>query len=177
MNLDYNLENILWQYIHGFVSKKTLLNFLAENSLQNVIQIIERPDKTTQNELDFVNGNLSIKTSIFLIYLREITASNIPINENAIYIIKKNVTRWFAQYYSLDAIHLFFFLKNISLEDQALEKKSASLILNSIQILQKKSLILNLFILLSDRISRLKNIQIKLQIFKLLNLVWGILKK
>ena len=32
------------------VSKKSLLNFLAENSLNNVIQIIECPDKTTQNE-------------------------------------------------------------------------------------------------------------------------------
>jgi hypothetical protein len=176
-NLEHNLENILWQYIHGFVSKKSLLDFLAENSVHNVIQIIERPDKTTQNELDFVNANLSIKTSIFLIYLREITTSNFPINDNAIYIIKKNVTRWFTQYYSLDAIHLFFFLKNISLENQALEKSSVSLILNSIQILQKKSLIFNLFILLSDRVSCLKNIKIKLQISKLLNLVWSILKK
>ena len=159
------------------VSKKSLLNFLAENSLHNIIQIIECPDKTTQNELDFVNANLSIKTSIFLIYLRELVTKNMLIDDNTIHIIKKNVTRWFAQYYSLDAIHLYFFLKNISLEEQALEKSSMSLILNSMQILQRKSVILNLFIALSHRISLLKNTQIKLKISKLLNLGWGILKK
>ena len=177
INLEHDLENILWQYIHKLVSKKSLLNFLAENSLHNIIEIIECPDKTTQNELDFVNANLSIKTSIFLIYLRELVTKNILINDNTVHIIKKNVTRWFAQYYSLDAIHLFFFLKNISLEEQALEKSSISLILNSIQILQRKSIILNLFIALSHRISLLKNTQIKLKISKLLNLGWGILKK
>lgn len=177
IKLECSLENILWQYIHGMVSKKSLLNFLAENSLNNVIQIIECPDKTTQNELDSVNANLSIKTSIFLIYLRKLMTRNIPINDNTIHIIKKNVTRWFAQYYSLDAIHLFFFLKNISLEEKALEKSSISLILNSTLILQRKSIILNLFILLSDRISLLKNTQLKLQIAKLLNLGWNILKK
>jgi hypothetical protein len=175
--LEHNLESILWRYIHGLLNKKSLLHLLAENSGHNIIKIVECPDKVTQNELDTVNINLSIKTSVFLIYLREIIASDILINDNIIKIIKKNVTRWFAQYYSLDAVHLFFFLKNKQLEEQALEERSISLILNSIQILQKKSLILNLFIVLNNRLALLKNVQIKSQIFQQLNLAWGILKK
>ena len=177
IKLEHNLESILWQYIHGLLNKKSLLNLLAENSEHNIIKIVECPDKVTQNELDTVNINLSIKTSIFLMYLREIIANDILINDNIIKIIKKNVTRWFAQYYSLDAVHLFFFLKNKQLEEQALEERSISLILNSMQILQKKSLIFNLFIVLNGRIALLKNVRIKSQIFQLLNLAWGILKK
>lgn len=99
------------------------------------------------------------------------------IDEKALKVIKKNVTRWFAQYYSLDAAHLFFFLKNKHLEEKALEKSSLTLILNSIQILQKKSLILNLFIMLNHGVTLLKNAQIRLKIFQSLNLVWGILKR
>ena len=177
IKLQHNLESILWQYIHGLLNKKSLLNFLAENSEHNIIKIIECPDNVTQNELDNVNINLSIKTSIFLIYLREIIANDILINDNIIKIIKKNVTRWFAQYYSLDAVHLFFFLKNKQLEEQALEQRSISLILNSMQILQKKSLIFNLFIVLNGRIALLKNVRIKSQVFQLFNSAWSILKK
>jgi hypothetical protein len=177
IKLEHNLESILWQYIHGLLNKKSLLNLLAEDSWHNIINIVECPDNVTQNELDLVNINLSIKTSVFIIYLREIIANDILINDNITKIIKKNVTRWFAQYYPLDAIHLFFFIKNKHLEDQALEQNSKSLILNSIQILQKKSLILNLFIVLNDRISLLKIVKVKSQIFQLLNLAWGILKR
>ena len=177
IKLEHNLESILWQYIHGLLNKKSLLNLLAENSEHNIIKIVERPDKVTQNELDTVNINLSIKTSVFLIYLREIIANDMLINDNIIKIIKKNVNRWFAQYYSLDAVHLFFFLKNKKLEERALEGRSISLILNSMHILQKKSLIFNLFILLNGRIALLKNVQIKSHVFQLLNLAWGILKK
>jgi len=173
----HNLERILWQYIHRLLNRKSMLSLLAENSWHNIINIVECPDKVTQNELDIVSTNLSIKTSVFLIYLREIIASDELINDNITKIIKKNVTRWFAQYYSLDAIHLFFFLKNKHLEDQALEQSSKSLILNSIQILQNKSLILNLFIVLNGRITLLRNAKIKSKIFQLLNLAWGILKR
>jgi hypothetical protein len=172
-----NLEIILWQYIHGLLNKKSLLGLLAENSWHNVINIIKRPDKVTQNELDILNTNLSIKTSVFLIYLREIIARDVFINDNITQIIKKNVTRWFAQYYPLDAIHLFFFVKNKHLEDQAFKQSSKSLILNSKQILQKKSLIFHLFIMLNDRITLFKNTRIKSQIFRLWNLAWGILKR
>ena len=177
IKLEHSLESILWPYIHGLLNKKSFLNLLAENSWHNIINIVECPANVTQRELDIVNINLSIKTSLFLIYLREIIASDILINDNITKIIKKNLTRWFAQYYQLDAIHLFYFLKNRHLEDLALEQSSKSLILNSIQILQKKSLILNLFIVLNERLSLLKNAKIKSQTFKLLNLVWGILKR
>jgi hypothetical protein len=177
IKLEHNLEIILWQYIHGLLNKKSLLNFLAQNSWHKIYKIVEFPEKVTPSEFDIVSINLSIKTSVFLIYLREVIATNLLINDNITKIIKKNVTRWFTQYYTLDAIHLFFFLKNKHLEDQALELRSKSLILNSIQILRKKSLILDLFIVLNDRIAFLKNAKIKLQIFKILNLAWSILKK
>lgn len=173
----HNLEIILWQYIHGLLNKKVLLNLLAANSWHNISNIIKHPDGVTQNKLDVMNTNLSIRVAVFLIYLREIIASDILIDEKALKVIKKNVTRWFAQYYSLDAAHLFFFLKNKHLEEKALEKSSLTLILNSIQILQKKSLILNLFIMLNHRVTLLKNAQIRLKIFQSLNLVWGILKR
>mgnify|MGYP001030666800 CR=1 FL=1 len=174
---DHNIEIILWQYIYGLLNKQSLLNYLIDNSLINLIQIFESPEKVTQNELDILSSNLSIKTSIFLIYLREIMRSEVPLNENIIEIVKKNVSRWFAQYYSLDVIHLFFYLKNKHPEVQVMEEKSTSLILNSIQILQKKSLILNLFIMLTTQITFIKNAKVRSQIFKYVNLVWGLIKK
>ena len=172
-----NLEIILWQYIYGLLNKKALLDLLTKNSWHDIINIVKCPEKVTQNELDIVNTNLSIKTSVFLIYLREIIARDIFINDNITQIFKKNITRWFAQYYPLDAIHLFFFVKNKYLEDQAFQQSSKSLILNSKKILQKKSLILNLFIMFNDHITLFKNAKTKSQIFRLLNLPWSILKK
>jgi len=177
LKLKHNLEIVLWQYIHGLLNKKSLLNFLSEHSWHNIMKIVEFPEKVTQNELDTIDKNLSIQTSVFLIYLREIIANDIMINHKITKIIKKNVTRWFAQYYSLDTIHLFFFLKNKHVEDEALEQGSKSLILNSIQMLIKKSLILSLFIILNDRISLFKNTKTKSQIFRLLNFPWSILKR
>lgn len=177
VSLKHNLEYILWQYIYGLINKKLLLNLLAQNSEHNISKIIEYPVKVTQNKLDNVSINLSIKTSVFLIYLREIIENDILLNDNIIEIIKKNVTRWFAQYYPLDAIHLFFFLKSKHLEERVLQEGSASLILNLIKIFKEKSLILNLFIVLNERISLLKNAQIKSQIFRLFNLAWGISKR
>ena len=177
IRLEHNLEIVLWQYINGLLNKKSLLNFLAQNSWQKIYKIVKFPEKATPSEFDIVGINLSIKTSVFLIYLREVIATNLSINDNIIKMIKKNMTRWFTQYYTLDAIHLFFFLKNKHLENQALELRSKLLILNSIQILRKKSLILNLFFVLNNQIIFLKDSKIKLQILKIFNLAWSILKK
>ena len=60
---------------------------------------------------------------------------------------------------------------------RVLEEKSTSLILNSIQILQKKSLILDLFIILTTQITFIKNAKVRSQIFKYVNLLWGLIKK
>ena len=173
----FKQEIYQWKFLYGAISKETLKKFFKENRLFNEINILENPEKITCQNFESLEKNFSIRTSFFLIYVRAILRDHIEINENIEEILKKNITRWFAQYHSIDSINLYYYLKNQNLEKNIIERGSLALILNTIKIDKEQSLAMKIFFNIQDSISMMDGVNKRLKCFRSVNFAWNILRK
>ena len=175
--LIFKQEIYQWKFLYGAISKATLHKFFKENSLFDEINILENPEQITCKNFESLEKNFSIRTSFFLIYVRAILRDNIEINENIEEILKKNITRWFTQYHSIDSINLYYYLKNQNLEKNIIKRDSLALILNTIKIDKEKSLVMKIFFNIQDSISTMDGVNKRLKCFHSVNFAWNILRK
>ena len=176
--LIFKQEVNLWKYLYGMSHMKSLQDFLRENDLENEIKILEKPEEITEENFYILEKNFSIRSAFFLIYARGVLQKNITANKAIQAILKKNITRWFSQYYAIDAINLYYYLKIQNLEKAVIEKNSLELILNTIKIFQDRSISMRLFLYFQDFISRINSLlNVKIQFFWSLNLIWNIIRK
>ena len=168
---DYQNEILLWQYVNFSLHEKIFLSKIS-GSIKDLIQkILNDPAKITVNELELPNKNCSISTAIFIIYLRKILSDKKPQAILIEDICSSFMTRWFVQYYPLDALQFFYYLKRHALE-RGLENSVIALIYRANDVLKTKSLMFR--ILTNCNVLLVSNSNIKILFFlqKILNLFW-----
>ena len=159
------------------ISKASLEKFFRENSFDNEINILKNPEQITHKSFADIEKNFSIRASFFLIYVRTILQNNIETNKNIEEILKKNLTRWFVQYHSIDSLNLYYYLKAQNLEKSIIDKESLTLILNTITIFKQKSLAMKIFLYIQDGLSSIYELNRRVKFIRLLNLSWKLLRK
>ena len=166
-----------WKFLYGIISKETLQKFFKENKLFNEINILENPEQITYKNFESLEKNFSIRASFFVIYVRSILQDHIKINKNIEEILKKIITRWFAQYHSIDSVNLYYYLKNQNLEISIIERDSLALIINTIEMYKEKSLAMKIFFFIQDSISTIDGVSKRLKCFRSVNFAWNILRQ
>ena len=175
--LIFQQEIYQWKYVNGMVSKASLEKFFIENSCNNEINILKNPEQITYQNFATIEKNLSIRASFFLIYVRIILQNNIVINKNIEEVLKKNLTKWFSQYHSIDSLNLYYYLKIQNLERSIIEKESLALIRKTITIFKEKSLAMKIFFYIQDRISSMDKLNKRVKLFYSLNFSWKLIRK
>jgi hypothetical protein len=175
--LIYKQEIYQWKFLYGIISKTALEKFFKENKLHNEINILKKPEQITFKNFSNLEKNFSIRASFFLIYVRAILQDQIEINNNIEDILKKNITRWFSQYHSIDSLNLYYYLKFQNIEKVIIERDSLALILKTIEVYKKKFLMMKIFFYIQDNISMVGGVNKRLKYFRSVNFIWNILRK
>jgi len=144
---------------------------LSSNKL-NLIEEILKPNDSFKN-FDFKNfeseiHTISIKTSITIYLISRIISGNINIENQIKDILHNFITPYFVQYFYLETQRLKFFLNHARIEIE-MQKDAMKIFKNSLGIIQEKSLLFKLIILLESKANVFTTAFIRTSVYKFIN--------
>ena len=175
--LTKNVEEIaLWEFIFHYLNKKELNEKISFDNKEFILRILYKPQTIKMHDFQFLNPDLSKKIAYFLIYAREIM--NTQELKEKLYeeIFQKFLTRWFIQYYPLDALNIYYFSKNQN-PNIVLSEEVLHMIKNTEKTLTNKSYIFQLFLFLNHHVTNMSNELLRKKNFGMLQIVWNFSKR
>ena len=161
-----NIEIALWEYVLGNPKK---LNFREFNNAKKIINFIENNESFDLKDIENEIKTTSMKTSMTIYLMNKIINGEIDNESQIKYFLHNFITPYFVQYFYLEILRFKFFLNHLKLE-MDIGKDSLKIIDNSQKIIQKKSFLINLLMILEAKIYASKIKLVRTPIYILINL-------
>jgi hypothetical protein len=161
-----NIEIGLWEYVLGN-SKTPNPNELG--NAEKIINFIEDNRSFDFNDIENEIKTTSIQASVTIYIINKIINGEIDNLSQIKYFLKNFITPNFVQYFFLEILRFKFFLNYLKLE-MNISKDSLEIINNSMEMIQKKSFLINLLFIFEAKIYGSKMQLVRAATYMLINL-------